>query len=161
MSNVLAKASMNEEFLLGLELLSAKIHPLAGAIGRRLDFDDPRIKDSAKVGEEVAFYEHLATIRHKGTDKYFVAFRETMDAFLARQTDLAKYPKWLMDNSQKQRERNIYIYLVKAHPKSIPIMKSHEDWLTDFNDNIIFNTIVYFLEKHGIVSPEVVENEYR
>jgi len=31
------------------------------------------------VGEEVIYYEHIATVRHKATNQFFVAFKETME----------------------------------------------------------------------------------
>jgi hypothetical protein len=34
-----------------------------------------------------------------------------------------------MKSNEKQRERMIFIYLVIKHPKDIPIMRNHEDWL--------------------------------
>jgi hypothetical protein len=149
--------NINQEFLRELELVSDKIHPLAGATGRKLNADDIRVADSAKVGDETCFYEHIATVKHKSTNRYFVAFRETMDAFLARQMDFEKYPKWLMDHKQKQCERNIYIYLVTRHPKTVAVMRSHEDWLVDLNDEIIFDAIA-FLAKHKIVNDTALQN---
>jgi hypothetical protein len=148
---------VNEEFLNGLELISDKIHPLAGAVGRRLNTEDVRVKNTAKMqGEEVCFYEHIATVRHKDTNQYFIAFRETMDAFLARQPNIIKYPKWLMNDKMKQSEKNIYIYLVTKHPKTLPIIRSHEDWLTDMRDELVFNAIAYFLSKHNIISDKIL-----
>jgi hypothetical protein len=150
--------NINQEFLQELELISDKIHPLAGATGRKLNTEDIRVGSAAKVGDETCFYEHIATVKHKSTNRYFVAFRETMDAFLARQMDFEKYPKWLMNNKQKQVERNIYIYLVTKHPKTIPILRSHEDWLVDFKDEMIFDAIAFFLSKHKIVNDTALQN---
>jgi hypothetical protein len=148
---------LNMEFLQNLELVSDKIHPLPGAMGGRLNVNDPRISDDAKkTSQEVCFYEHLATIRHKPDSTYYVAFRETMDAFLARQMDFDKYPKWLMNDRQKQAERQIYIYFVKAHPKTIPIIRSHEDWLKPIENPDIFDCVAHFLTKHGIITDKIL-----
>lgn len=143
--------NVNQEFLYSLELTSDQVHPLPGAKGRKLNEEDIRVADSAKIGDESVFYEHIATVRHKASNTYYVAFRETMDAFLARQMDFKKYPLWLMNNQQKQSERNIYIYKVYKHPKTIAVLRSHEDWLMDFQDEGIFNALAFFLAKHNII----------
>ena len=142
--------NINPEFLQRLELVSDKIHPLEGSKGRKLNDEDIRVDDAAKTGDETVFYEHIATVKHKDSSSYYVAFRETMDAFLARQMDFEKYPTWLMNNTQKQAERNIYIYMVYKHPKTVAVMRTHEDWLTPINDPGIFDAIAFLLEKHGI-----------
>lgn len=143
------------ELLLNLELVSTKVHPLPGATGRKLNIEDPRVTDSAKVGDETCFYEHIATVRHKKTHKFYVAFRETMDAFLARQMDMIKYPKWLMNNEQKQKERNIYVYEVYKHPKDL-ILRSHEDWLKPLDNDAYFDVITHFLAKNQVIDESVL-----
>lgn len=150
---------LNEELLAGLELVSNKVHPLAGATGRRLEnkVDDrlSGLKNQTPVGDEVTYYEHIATVRHQPTNTFFVSFRETMDAFLARQQDAAKYPEWLMKSPEKQAERMVYIYSVKCHPKSVPVMRSHEDWLSHIADVTTFDTLAYFLYRQGVIDQKV------
>ena len=148
--------NIDKEFLYSLELTSDKIYPLPGATGRKLNSEDTRVSELAKVGEESVFYEHIATVKHKKNNTYYVAFRETMDAFLARQMDFIKYPTWLMNNPQKQSERNIYIYEVYKHPKTIAVMRSHEDWLRPFENESTFDAIAYFLAKHNIISDKAI-----
>lgn len=151
---------LDTDFLLGLELVSTKIHPLAGATGRRLDVDvDPRLTAIAgltPVGD-MTFYEHIATVRHRPTETFYVAFRETMDAFLFRQKDPEKYPKWLMASPDKQAERYIHIYKVKCHPNHVPVLRSHEDWLEPIGDHEVpvFDALHHFLGKNGVVTEQV------
>lgn len=154
---------INQEFLVQLEMVSNKIYPLPGGSGRRLineiDARLSTLKGQTPVGDVVSYYEHVATVRHKPTGKFFVAFRETMDAFLARQTDMTKYPEWLMKAPEKQQERNIHIYQVARHPSQVAVMRSHEDWLSplaqDAAGDSIFDSLTYFLSKQGVISDEM------
>lgn len=151
---------INREFLLGLELLDTKMYPLPGATGRRQDPTqaDPRLsglKDTTLPGEEITYYEAIASVRHKPTSTFFVVFRETMDAFLARQKDTGKFPEWLMKSPEKQTERNIYIYFVKCHPKTVPILRSHEDWLGPIDNEVTFDTLAYFLHQQNVIDAKI------
>ena len=148
--------NVSQEILYDLELTSDKIHPLPGSIGRKLNDEDIRVASSAKTGDDTCFYEHIATVKQKRSNIYYVAFRETMDAFLARQPDIKKYPIWLMNNKQKQTERNIYIYQVYKHPSQVAVMRSHEDWLRDITDPKVFNAVAYFLSKHNIIDDKIL-----
>lgn len=152
--------NVNPEFLHGLELTSTKIHPLPGATGRRIDNEvDARLSSLAGLtpkGEDVTYYEHIATVYHRPTRSFYVAFRETMDAFLARQRDPVKYPEWLMKSPEKQAERNIHIYAVKCHPSQVGVLRSHEDWLEHITNDQTFDALAYFLEKSGVVKDQVV-----
>ena len=157
----LASRSVNVEFLAGLELVSNKVFPLPGGVGRRQNPTayDPRLTHLSgltPVGEEVIYYEHIATVRHKATNQFFVAFKETMDAFLARSTDLQKYPEWLMKQPNKQAEREIHIYLVTRTPQSVPIMRSHEDWLAHIADIGTFDTLAYFLARNDVIDEKAL-----
>jgi hypothetical protein len=95
-------------------------------------------------------------VRHKATNKFFVAFKETMDAFLARSTDLQKYPEWLMKQPNKQAEREIHIYLVTRTPQSVSIMRSHEDWLAHIADVGTFDTLAYFLAQNNVIDEKAL-----
>lgn len=150
---------INEEFLAGLTLESTKIFPLAGATGARVSGEvDPRLAGlvhSTPVGS-ITYYEHIATIRHASGNKFYIAFRETMDAFLARQPDLVKYPEWLMKSPEKQAERQIYIHIVLRKPTAV--MTSHEQWLAPIDEDergTTFDTLAYFLHREKVISDAV------
>jgi hypothetical protein len=179
MSSGLAQRSINPALLGSLELVSDKIHPLPGATGRRLESEyDKRLSGltGTPTGDNVTYYEHIATLRDKASRGFFVAFRETMDAFLARfavcgctspafdargqcqnclKWDPTRFPEWLMKSPEKQAERFIHIYAVRCHPSQVAVMRSHEDWLTPIADDQTFDTLAYFLEKQGIVKEQI------
>lgn len=149
--------NLNQEILANLELVDTRVYPLPGGTGRRWSNEiDSRLSGLLKtggtpVGDNVTYYEHVAAVRDKKTKIFYVSFRETVDAQLAREQDLAKYPEWLMKSREKQRERLIFIYWVKKHPSEIPIMRSQEDWLAPIEDTATFDAIWHFLSKHNIV----------
>ena len=151
---------LNVEFLNGLEMVSIKIHPLAGATGRRPEIDvDPRLTAIAGLTAigDMTFYEHIATVHHRPTATFYVAFRETMDAFMMRQQDPIKYPKWLLASPEKQAERYIHIYKVKCHPNHVPVLRSHEDWLEPIGDAevYVFEALHHFLKQNGVIKEQV------
>lgn len=153
--------NINPEFLAGLTLESNKVYPLPGGFGPRMNNEiDPRLThlQGTPKGDVVPYYEHIATVRHGNTNKFFIAFRETMDAFLARQQDPQKFPEWLMKDPRKQAERQIFIYMVYKHPKSVPVMNSFEDWLSHLADESIFDSIAYFLTKQGVFTEEMLKS---
>jgi hypothetical protein len=153
--------NVNPEFLGGLTLESTKIYTLPGGLGPRINNQvDPRLKNlpGTPVGDVVPYYEHIATVRHVPTNKFFVAFRETGDALLSRQQDLTKYPEWLMKDPRKQAERNIHVYMVVKHPLNVKVMNSLEDWLAHLADDSIFESIVYFLGKQGVFSTDMLKS---
>lgn len=149
--------NLNPEILSNLELTETRIYPLPGGTGRRWTNDiDPRLVHLKSIGgsptgEEVTFYEHIASVRDKRSGVWYVAFRETVDAQLARESDLKKYPEWLMKSNEKQRERLIHIYVVIKHPKDVPIIRSQEDWLSPISDPATFDAVWHFLSQNGVV----------
>jgi hypothetical protein len=149
--------NINREILASLEVVDTRIYPLPGGKGRRWTNEiDPRLTTLKKFGDtphgdEITFYEHIATVRDKRSKVFYVAFRETIDAQLARERDLTLYPEWLMKTPQKQKERLIHIYMVKKHPSQVPIIRSHEDWLGDIADEPTFDALWHFLSKNNIV----------
>ena len=155
--------NVNPEFLAGLEMVSTKIYPLPGATGRRLDSEpDTRLsglKGLTPVGDTITYYEHLATVRHRPTNIFYVAFRETMDAFLARQKDPTKYPEWLMKAPGKQKEKMIFIYLVVKHPKQLAVINSHEDWLSPIESEPVFDSLVTFLVRNNVVDAKAFTSD--
>ncbi|MGI4756179.1 MAG: hypothetical protein ACRYGF_04935 [Janthinobacterium lividum] len=121
--------NVNPEILANLELADTRVYPLPGGTGRRWTSGiDPRLSQLHKMGgtptgDSVCFYEHIATVRDKKNKVFYVAFRETVDAQLAREADLKKFPEWLMKDPKKQRERLIHIYIVLKDPSKVPIMR--------------------------------------
>jgi hypothetical protein len=148
---------LNLEILANLEMVDNRVYPLPGGKGRRWTNEiDPRLSaltktGSTPTGEEVVFYEHIGTVRDKRSKVFYIAFRETADAQLARESDLTKYPEWLMKSREKQNERLVYIYVVMKHPKDIPIMRSHEDWLMPIEDSTVFDAVWHVLSQNGVV----------
>jgi hypothetical protein len=149
--------NLNPEVLGNLELVDTRVYPLQGGTGRRWTNEiDPRhvhlIKTgTTPVGDDVTFYEHIASIRDKRSQTFYVAFRETADAQYAREKDLKKFPKWVMDLDQKQAERLVHIYMVMKHPSQVAVMRSHEDWLAPIGDPAVFDACWHFLAKHNVV----------
>jgi hypothetical protein len=156
---------VNQDILEKLELVDNKVRPLPGATGRRPGGIDARLSNLKPMtgvvhSDEVTFYDHLATIRYrspagKDGDQFFVAFRQTMDALLLEQQDPEKYPEWLMKDPVKKTELKVYIYLATRLPKQVPVLRSHEDWLTHISDPTMFDTLAYFLLRNGIISEEM------
>ena len=149
---------ISPEILGRLELVSDHITPLKGGTGRRVNNTvDPRLtKLQSPTGDEVSYYEHIATVRDKGTNKFYVAFRETADALFARSQDMEKFPEWIMKSMEKQKERMIFVYQVYKHPKDVSILRSHEDWLRPIasEDPMLWDTVVYFLSRHGVITAD-------
>jgi hypothetical protein len=149
--------NLNPEILASLEMVDTRVYPLPGGTGRRWTNEiDPRLSNLLKAGgtprgDDVTFYEHIAAVRDKRTKTFYVAFRETVDAQLARERDPLKFPEWLMKSPEKQRERPIFIYVVMKHPKDLPILRSHEDWLAPIADVATFDAVWHFLAKNNVV----------
>jgi hypothetical protein len=148
--------SINSELLHRLEMVSDHVSPLPGGSGRRLDNSpDPRFPNlGSPTYDVVAYYEHIASVRDTKTGVFYVAFKETGDALFARSQDKEKFPEWLMKTKEKQNERMIFIHQVYRHPKEIPIMRSHEDWLVPIADPSTFDTVAYFLSKNKVLTTE-------
>src|SRR4051812_3451442 len=95
--------SVNQEFLSGLELISQKVYPLPGSKCRGGD-RDKRFTHLPSGEAEAVLFTHVATIRHRGSGAFFVAFKETKDAIYLQQQDPVKYPKWLMESELKETD---------------------------------------------------------
>jgi len=151
--------NVNQEYLANPEIVSNKVYPLPGATFDRVGEPDKRLQlspSNIQQNNKVTYFEHIATVYHRPSKKYFVAFRETMDALYARQTDMNKYPAWLMDSERKKSELKIYIYMVRESspgvpiiPSKLPTLSTHEDWLVHIGDgpDWVFDTVSYFLLK--------------
>lgn len=152
--------SVNMEVLNRLEMVSDHVSPLPGGTGRRIEgAPDPRLTKLQDVtGDVVTYYEHIASVRDKKTGQFYVAFRETPDALFARSQDTEKYPEWLMKTKEKLNECMIFVYAVYRHPKDVPILRSHEDWLTSITDPSVFDAVVYFLSKNNVITAEQYRN---
>jgi hypothetical protein len=155
--------NVNPEILSRLTIEDTQVRPLAGATGRRPSgAPDPRLTQLRPIvggasSDEVTFYEHVATVRYKDAsgDRFFVAFRQTMDALFLEQQDPEKYPEWLMKHPVKKTELSVYIYAVTRHWKEVPVLRSHEDWLAHIADPVIFDTLAYFLLSRGVISEDM------
>ena len=149
---------ISPEILSRLEMVSDHISPLKGGKARRINnTPDPRLtKLQDPTGDEITFYEHIATVLDRFTGKFYVAFRETADALFARSQDLEKFPEWIMKSPEKHKERQIFVYQVYRHPKDVPVMRSHEDWLRPIaaEDPLLWDTLVYFLSKSGVITAD-------
>lgn len=159
--------SINQEYLQGLEVLSAKEYPLPGARCRGGDIDS-RFSHLAPGTGEMLFFNHLATVRHKNSGMVFVAFQQTMDALHLEQQDPIKYPAWLMDSHQKHTELSTYIHCIKvpynSNPSKVladasittPTRQTRIDkWLQEINITWVFDTVAYYLLKNNIITPEM------
>jgi hypothetical protein len=164
---------INVEFVHGLEVVSNKVYPLPGATFERSGDIDPRLNTSTTSSSlssistspnKITYFEHVATIRHRTTNTYFVAFRETMDALLARQSDIKKYPEWLIKSGIKQTELKIYIYKVKETSTGVPIrpsklcnLSTHEDWLEHLGNcpDWLWQSLSYFLLQSNVITQEM------
>ena len=171
--------NLNKEFLEGLEMVTTKLYPLQGATGPRISGEiDSRLKHlSGTPMGDISYYEHIATMRHRPTNTFFVAFRETMDAFLARHAlcicldpkfdenvscaqcgkrSSRKYPEWLMKSPSKQNELRVHIYAVTRHPNTVAVMRSIEDWLSHVADPTIFDALAQFLYQNHVINDQVL-----
>lgn len=158
---------VNNEYLLGLEVVSNKEMPLAGARCAGGD-RDPRFSHLESGTAEAVLFNHLATIRHRPTGMWFVAFKKTLDALHLEQSDPGKYPQWLMDSDVKKTELDIYIHIVKSpydkNPRSVTNDRSIMDvtaqtrihkWLQEITTPWIFDTVAYFLLKNNLITQEM------
>jgi len=41
--------------------------------------------------------------------------------------------------------------VVMKHPKDLPILRSHEDWLAQITDTATFDAVWHFLAKNNVV----------
>lgn len=143
------------ELLATLELESDKVHSLPGAIGRRpVELEaDPRLSPVVMAGmratEKVSFYDHIATVRDRVSQQFYVAFRETADTLFLRNSDPVKFPKWLMNTSEKHREASIFIQHVTHMPTHTTAFFT--EWLEPIEDDALFDAIHLFLVNKGVL----------
>lgn len=155
--------NINREILSRLTLEDNKVYPLQGAVGVRTGEIDARLSQlkpmtGVTIDDKIVYYEHVATIRYNeggNKDRFFVAFRQTMDALLLEQSDPEKYPEWMMKHPVKKTELSIYIYMVTRHPKQVPVLRSHEDWLAHIADPVLFDTLAHFLLSKNVITEEM------
>lgn len=159
--------NVNREFIHDLEVISNKEMPLPGARCRGGE-KDPRFTHlSAGTGEAILF-DHLATVRHKRTGMIFVVFKKTMDALHLEQTDISKYPSWLMDSTVKKSELDVYIHTLKAPYDKNPGLVTRDrtiidptaqtrihKWLTEITTPWVFDSVAYFLLSNKIITQEM------
>lgn len=152
---------INQELLNGLDVIDNSVYPLPGAVGKRIGEVDSRLSGlnsiNTKDSDKIVWYEHLATVHHKPTGVYYVAFKETMDALMARQSDLEKYPEWLIKSDVKKTELHIHIYSVVRHPKRVPggWPEHITDWLAPVESDSVIDAIAYFLLQKRVITQEM------
>jgi len=145
---------INKEFMEGLEVLDAEVYPLPGGYCQRQGDVDTRLKHfTPKYSDILCYLEHVATIRHKPTGLYFVAFRKTIDALMMEQQG-DEFPLWLMGHPVKKTELSTHIYLVKQPPTGQE--RNQEDWLVPIPDHLegLYDTVAYFLLTQGVIAQE-------
>ena len=141
-------------FVAELEVLDQTIRPMPGswikvqAVDARLSQANAMLIAGQSVGpkavREVNIYEHVATLRHKKNTTIYTCFRETMDAVYARQSDLIKFPEWLMKDPVKRTELKIFVAEVLRKPAN----RDDRGWLRFLDDeasDVIFESIVWYL----------------
>lgn len=141
-NDLLVGRKINQEFLYNLEVTRDDRFPLPGAVCRNQG--DSRINlvsNIAKASNETILCEHLATIRHRSSNRVFIVYRDTVDALFMESQDLIKFPKWLMDDPRKQEERSIRINEMLRPPTD----KYDRDWLSDTLTDVEYDTLAYFL----------------
>lgn len=153
------------EFFCYLEVVEKQVRPMPGSYVRRKGVDArlPHLKTlhtaAGAVGpqerDELALYESIGMVRNRKTGHYYIAFRETMDLLLSRQSNLDKYPEWLMKHPVKRTELKIHVARVLGKPRD----KYDRTWI-EFLDETpagekIFDTISLFLLKKNILQEEM------
>jgi hypothetical protein len=159
--------NINQEYLQGLEVLSNKEYPLPGARCRGGN-RDPRHTHLDSGTPEVILFNHIATIRHRPTGMWFVAFKKTMDALLLEQQDTSKYPTWLMDSKVKQTELTVHIHTILPPYSNNPMLvvkdpaivdasgqtRVHK-WLGEIASPWVFDTVAYYLLKNNVITQDM------
>lgn len=159
----LASRGVNFDFLSGLQLIEVHDPPVAlpGSTVSRLWTPDARLAVAdAKSTDLVTYYEYHAACRHKQTLLIYVVFRETVDALFARQQDLLRYPKWLMEHPAKQAERKFFIHRACGNPKELSKRLGTgemwvERWLAPIDDDALFESLVYYMVGNHIGQREM------
>jgi hypothetical protein len=157
---------IDAEWMAYLEVLDQDIRAMPGSFVSRKGGVDPRLTGlkvmftstgavGPREGDEIALYEHVARVRHRTSGQQFVAFRETMDVLMARQTDPEKFPMWVMNHPVKKTELRIYFARVLHKPSG----KYDNRWLeflpeTPAGDRI-FDTLHFYLSRRGILKEEM------
>ena len=112
-----------------------------------------------REGDQIALYEHVALVRHRGSGSCYVAFRETMDVLMARQTDPEKFPMWIMNHPVKKTELQIHFARVLRKPTG----RDDRGWLEFLPEtpagNKIFDTLHFYLSRRGILKEEMYGKE--
>lgn len=159
--------SVNQEFLNGLEVVSNKVYPLPGAVLRGGD-RDKRFTHLPDGTAQAVVFNHVATIRHRGSGAFFVAFRETKDAIYLQQQDPIKHPQWLMESQMKEAELRTFIHIVKPpydkNPSTVVRDTRITDvtgqtrthlWLDEIQTQWVFDTVAYFLLKNNVITQDM------
>lgn len=145
-----------------LELLDATVAPLPGGSVRRGALAaDPRVHLARPLaGDVITFYEHVALIRHKPYGPYYVAFRETIDMLLLRQTDLEKFPEWIMKHPVKRTELRTFLMEMTLNPKRLMAELGQGElwfprWLKEIEEDWKHEALAYFLQRNQQIRQEM------
>ena len=162
--------AIDANWMAHLDLLDQEIRPMPGSFVSRQGGVDPRLTGlkvmftstgavGPREGDQIALYEHVALIRHRTSGHCYVAFRETMDALMARQTDPVRFPGWLMHHQVKKTELQVHIAKVLRKPAG----KDDRSWIEFLPDNPvadkIFESIAYYLLRRGVLTEEMYGSE--
>lgn len=149
----LSQRPISMEIYQQLELLDRDVYPMPGSYMKRSEFD-PRLPGlnslNTKHSDEIIWYEHLATFRLGKDGPLYVAFRETMDALLARQRDPLRFPEWLMKSKEKRSELTIHVARVLRRP-SDKYDRGWLEFLETAGQETLFETISHFLIQQKVV----------
>lgn len=151
---------VNERFLHELMLLRVadpeRPRPLEGGVILRKD-PDSRLDNKTmlvagqsvgpKALDYITLYTSLALIQHQPSKRKYIAFKETMDALLRRQSAHEKrdgvqsYPKWMMDHPVKRTELWIHFARVLRTPQGVDdrtwMDQDLEEWERDALDHFL------------------------
>jgi hypothetical protein len=132
------------DLLTGLMLVSNKQRPLAGG-----------------TVEGVSFYEHIATVYHQPTQRFFIAYQTskvpvTFDALWAEAERLRGRRGGALERRSANELRKVYIERVTVGARRRETIRRSDDWLEAIEDGAEFVTIVRFLIGYKILDREML-----
>jgi hypothetical protein len=139
----IAKMAVND-LLTGLVLVSNKMRPLVGG-----------------TVEGVSFYEHIATVYHRPTNQFFVAYQTskvplTFHALWAEAEGLRDGRGTVLERRFANETHRLYIERVTKGRKRCEVIRRIDDWLEAIEDYVEFVTVVRFLIGHKILDGETL-----
>jgi hypothetical protein len=148
-----------------LEVLERESRPMPGAwverkeVDARLSHAKTMLFQGSSIGprsgDKVNIYELMCMLRHRPTGVIFAVFRESMDYLMQQQTDLKKYPEWLMKSPVKRTELRIHVAKVLRKPSGTDDHK----WLQFLDEGVeanrVFDAIAWYLRTKGIIAEDM------